>query len=89
MFLPGSGLRLKNENKSKTWITVGIKISCKRKRQLYLARRDNNDPRLKSHYKMYCKIPLKVIKEAKRNNYNRKILESKNKVKTTYKIVKV
>jgi predicted SAM-dependent methyltransferase len=79
--------RVKNETKSKTWITVGIKTSRKCKRQLYLASRDSNDPRLKSHYKMYCKILTKVIKEAKRNNYNCQILESNKKIKTTSDIV--
>jgi hypothetical protein len=79
-----------NENKNKsTWITIGIKTSCKNKRQLYLASRDSNDPRLKSHYKMYCKILSKVIKEAKQNNYNSQILKSNNKIKTTWDIVKV
>ncbi|PNF30772.1 hypothetical protein B7P43_G06180, partial [Cryptotermes secundus] len=81
---------VKNENKNKsTWITIGIKTSCKHKRQLYLASRDSNDPRLKSHYKMYCKILSKVIKEAKQNNYNSQILKSNNKIKTTWDIVKV
>jgi hypothetical protein len=38
---------------------------------------------------MYCKILSKVIKEAKQNNYNRQILESNNKIKTAWEIVKV
>jgi hypothetical protein len=80
--------RVKNETKSKSWIIVGIKTSCKSKTQLYLVTRDSNDPRLKSHYKMYCKILSKVIKEAKRNNYNSQIIESNNKIKTTWEIVK-
>jgi hypothetical protein len=67
--------RVKNEPKSKTWVTVGIKTSRKLKRQLYLTCRDSNDPRLKSHYKMYCKILSKIIKEAKRKNYNSQVLE--------------
>jgi hypothetical protein len=45
--------RVKNKTKSKSWITEGIRTSCKRKRQLYLV---SNDPRLKSHYRMCCKI---------------------------------
>jgi hypothetical protein len=31
----------------------------------------------------------KVIKEAKQNNYNSQILESNNKIKTNWEIVKV
>jgi hypothetical protein len=38
---------------------------------------------------MYCKILSKVIKEAKRNNYNSQIIESNNKIKTAREIVKV
>jgi hypothetical protein len=38
---------------------------------------------------MYCKILSKVIKEAKRNNYNGQIIESNNKIKTAREIVKV
>jgi hypothetical protein len=38
---------------------------------------------------MCCKILSKVIKEAKQNNYNSQILESNNKIKTTWEIVKV
>jgi hypothetical protein len=38
---------------------------------------------------MYCKILSKVIKEAKRNNYNSQITESNTKIKTTWEIVKV
>jgi hypothetical protein len=81
--------RVKNETKSNTWITVGIKTPCKHKRHLYLASTDSNDPRLESHYKMYCKILSKVNMEAKRSNYNSQILESNNKIKTTWEIVKV
>jgi hypothetical protein len=54
-----------------------------------LTSRDSNDPRLKSRYKIYCKILSKVIKEAKWNNCNSQILESNNKIKTAWKIVKV
>ena len=38
----------KNSNTiSKPWLTKGIKISCTRKRKLYLKARDNNDIELK------------------------------------------
>jgi hypothetical protein len=44
-------------------------------------------PKYKSHYKMYCKILSKVIKEVKQNNYNSQILKSNNKIKSTRHIV--
>jgi len=70
-----------------SWITLGIKTSCKRKRQLFLLNRNNNNPALKKYYKTYCKILAKVIKEAKRLSYNNRILKSDNKVKTTWNII--
>jgi hypothetical protein len=70
-------------------MTTGIKTSCKHKRELYLTSRDSNDPRLKCHYKLYCKVFSNLILEAKRNKYNNQILRSNNKIKTTWEIVKV
>jgi len=55
--------RVKNGSKNRTWITIGIKASCKSERELYLASRNTNDLRLKSHYKMYCKILSDVFKK--------------------------
>jgi hypothetical protein len=37
-------------------MTTGIKTSCKHKRELYLISRDSHDPKLKCHYKPYCKV---------------------------------
>jgi hypothetical protein len=49
---------------------LGIKTSCQRKRELYLASRNSSNPTIKGHYKAYCKIMSKVITEAKRSNYD-------------------
>jgi hypothetical protein len=43
---------------------------------------------VKNYYKSYCKILSDVIKEASRLNYNSQTLNSNNKIKTTWKIVK-
>jgi hypothetical protein len=43
---------------------------------------------MKIHYRKYCKILTQVIKEAEHMHYNRQILESNNKVKAVWKIVK-
>jgi ribosomal protein L33 len=48
------------------WITRGIKISCKQKRNLYALTKNSNDPVRKAHYNKYCKILRKVIREAKK-----------------------
>jgi hypothetical protein len=60
------------------WITQGIKISCERKRRLYI-----------HTYKavLYCKLLNKLIQQAKGQHYNRLIVKSYNKIKTTWNIM--
>jgi len=55
---------------------------------LYLISRNSNDEKLKRHYQAYCKILLKVIKEAKKLNYDTKIKKSSNRCKATWEIIK-
>jgi len=52
--------------KHKNWITLGISMSCKHKRELFTACRNNNNPDVLKHYKSYCKILSAVIKDAKK-----------------------
>jgi hypothetical protein len=47
-----------------------------------------NDHGLKNFYKLYCKILARVIGEAKQQQYSGRISTSKNKIKTTWNIVK-
>lgn len=77
-----------NNKVTKTWITTGIKVSCKRKRELFEMCRNSNDLLLNIHYKRYCKILKRVIVQAKRIEIDKQILKSENKVKTTWNIVK-
>jgi hypothetical protein len=79
--------KITNNNNQSKWITNGIRISCKRKRELILLCRHSNDANLKSYYKLYSKILAKVIKAAKKLHYNRIILNSENKMKTTWRII--
>ena len=71
-----------------SWMTPGIRISCKCKRYLYLLTKNSNDGSLKNHYKQYCKILATVIREAKRCMYNNQLTNSTNKIKTTWNIIK-
>jgi hypothetical protein len=66
---------------------TGIKISCKRKRELLLLCRHSNDPNPKTYYKKYCRLLSKVILSAKKLHYNRIILSSNNKMSTTWEII--
>jgi len=72
-------------NKHNEWITKGIRVSCKRKRNLHTLYKHSNNPQVK---KYYCSILRKVIIEAKKLYYNKHIELSSNRVKTTWKIIK-
>lgn len=68
------------------WITKGIKISCKNKRKLYCEKKEgkvSND-----EYKKYEKILRKVILEAKRKSNAEFILNSDNKTRATWSLVR-
>jgi hypothetical protein len=71
-----------------SWITPGINISCKHKRFLYLCTRNKGNKSLKKYYKQYGKIASNVIKEAENYTCNNQINKSKNKIKTTWNIIK-
>ena len=69
------------------WITKGIKVSCKRKSELFVLARSSSDYDLKLYYKKYCAILTKVIRKAKKLYYDNLILSAKNKMKTTWQII--
>jgi hypothetical protein len=75
------------KNKDNGWITKGIKISCKRKRSLYILNKNYNNPKLKLYYKHYCAILRKVIRMAKKIYFSHLIETSKNKTRTTWNII--
>ena len=77
------------KQKDNAWITKGIRISCQRKRSLYILSRNSDDVKLKTYYKHYCSILRKTIREAKKKlYYNELILSSENKVKMSWKIIR-
>lgn len=73
---------------SNLWITKGIKISCKRKKYLYLMMRDSNYPGLKEYYTRYCTLLRKVIRRAKVKYYEGMIMNASNRSKEAWKIIK-
>jgi hypothetical protein len=68
------------------WITKGIKVSCKRKKLFILCKIINKDS-LKQYYKKYCRILTKTKKKKKKLHYNNIIFRSKNRIKSTWKII--
>jgi len=73
---------------SNAWITTGIQKSCNNYRKLYLICRESNDPKLKTHYRNYCKTLSKVITAVKKMYLNNKLADCNNKPKTTWSIIK-
>jgi hypothetical protein len=77
----------RHKYKRKSWITMGIKISCKNKRVLYDEVKICKNPILYTYYKNYCKILNRVINQAKKMSYKKQIKYSRNKVRTTWRII--
>ena len=80
--------KISERSNNNSWITPGIRTSCKRKRFLFLLTKNSDDINLKNYYKQYCKTLTMVIKEAKSSMYNRRIDNSTNKMKTAWNIIK-
>jgi hypothetical protein len=77
-----------SNNNYKSWITTGIKTSCRHKRFVYKLIVHTNDPKVKTCYKKYCLILRKVIYEAKKLYYNQLIETSNNRNKTVWNIIR-
>jgi len=76
-----------NNHNTKPWLTLGITVSCQHKRDLHLLCRNTNDPTLNTCYKKYCRILSDVIKLAEKRYYNKLLLSSTNKSKTSWHII--
>jgi len=81
--------KVNTETNSHAWFTLGIRTSCKRKRDFFLFCRNSSDTKLENYYKTYCKILSKVIKDAKKYHFNRLIENSDNKMKTIWDIAEL
>jgi hypothetical protein len=51
--------------------------------------RNSTDASLRNHYKLCCRILKDVIKEAKKQYYNKQVPNSNNKMKTIWDIIKL
>ena len=67
--------QVKSKMNQNSWITPGIITSCKHKRELYKELQNNNNA---------TKILSMVIRQAKRMEHDKLILNPHNKVKTTW-----
>ena len=85
LVFPKKSIRKKNQ-KSKIWITQGIKISSKNKRDMY-ERMIKGEVTL-NHYKLYSNILKRVVNEAKKRSNISQISQSDNPGKTIWDLVK-
>ena len=60
---------------------------CKHKREIYKELKNNNNITLASYYRDYTKILSRVIRQAKIPENDQLILNSHDKVKTTWNII--
>ena len=65
----------------------GIITSCKHRRELYKELQSNNNATLASYCRDYTKILSMVIRRVKIIEHDKLILNSHNKVKTTWGII--
>jgi hypothetical protein len=68
-------------------ITQGLRLLTNTKGACIYSRSSNN-PHMTAFYVKYCKIPSRVMKEAKRHHYCRLLAKSDNQINTTCNIIK-
>lgn len=74
-------------NNTKPWITKGIRTSAKNKRILLSLKRYSTDDNFINYVKKYVALLDNVVKYSKRLFYNKMILESDNRQKTSWNII--
>ena len=79
--------RVKSKVNQNSWIAPGIITSRKHKRELCKELQNNNNASLAPYYRGYSKILSMVIRKAKRMEHDKLILNSHNKVKTTWGVI--
>jgi hypothetical protein len=77
-----------NNNSDNRWITPKIRILCNLKKDFYLLNNQFNNQILNYHYKFICKTLRKAINDTKRYYFDRQIINSMNKIQTTWNTVK-
>jgi hypothetical protein len=70
-----------------SWITKGIRKSCKHKRSLTIIGKEVKSSVWSSHIKKYSCVLRKIIKTAKRHQIHTEIKRSKNIMKTSWNLV--
>ncbi|XP_049779566.1 uncharacterized protein LOC126176452 [Schistocerca cancellata] len=77
----------KSTDRFRNWIKSGIRVSCKRKRELFLQSKTNSSPEFINYLKKYKLVLKRIIKEAKIKENDKYIMKSSNKTKSMWKAV--
>lgn len=85
--IPKTKIKIKTRKKN-TWLTKGIRTSCKNKRLLKHLVNQTNSTTLISYYKTYEKTLKKIVQTSKKISYANKLLKSTNVTKTMWQIIK-
>ncbi|KAL0868710.1 hypothetical protein ABMA27_008153 [Loxostege sticticalis] len=82
-------VKINNRPRKLKWITKGLRISSKYKRQLYLTYRllKTNKPTNKLNFHKYSKVLRKCIHTAQKIHNHKTILNSKNKGRATWNAI--
>lgn len=70
------------------WFTAGIKKSCETMKKLHHLKKTITDEQFLNYYRQYKKVYRKVLVQAKKLCIARKIYNSENKVKCTWRVIK-
>ena len=71
----------------KQWITKGLQNACKKKNKLYRDFIKFRTKKAELQYKAYKNKLTIILRQAKKDYYNKKLLENKNDIKSTWKII--
>lgn len=85
--LPITKIKIKRK-KYNTWLTKGLRISCKNKRLLKIFIAQTDSTILHNHYKNYEKKLKKSIAIAKKIQYKKFVMTSNNVIKAMWQVVK-
>lgn len=77
--------RKSNKNKSKPWLTIGLKTSSKNIKQLHIQAKQGLVTA--EYYKKYKQIYRRLLRSAKRKFSDNKIINSKNKSRTVWNLI--
>lgn len=72
---------------SGNWITPGIRVSCRKRRELIIIKRINPNFHIINYVKKYISILKKTIKLAKKLHIKRNISNASDKIKETWKVI--